>query len=164
MGAAASVDTVQAYYSEVERVVPRTPRGSRDLKRCDRDGLKEVICRATPFVKQLYDDAWTTYAAADDLREAAAALEATFSPEEPPRCALPEGASVEALVGLASEHAAALHAALKGLVRDSGGAYHRGPRKAAHRGRLQRSDLAPARRGARGKAGDPAVQGLFERR
>ena len=112
MGAAASVDTVQAYYSEVERVVPRTPRGSRDLKRCDRDGLKEVICRATPFVKQLYDDAWTTYAAADDLREAAAAREATFSPEEPPRCALPEGASVEALVGLASEHAAALHAAI----------------------------------------------------
>ena len=80
MGAAASVDTVQAYYSEVERVVPRTPRGSRDLKRCDRDGLKEVICRATPFVKQLYDDAWTTYAAADDLRETTAALEATFSP------------------------------------------------------------------------------------
>ena len=39
MGASASVDQVQVIYSDVERAVPRTPRGSRD-------GLKDVISHA----------------------------------------------------------------------------------------------------------------------
>ena len=32
MGASASVDQAQAIYSNVERAVPRTPRGSRDVE------------------------------------------------------------------------------------------------------------------------------------
>ena len=34
MGASASIDQVQVIYSNVERAVPRTPRGSRDVKNC----------------------------------------------------------------------------------------------------------------------------------
>ena len=46
MGASASVDQAQAIYSNVERAVPRTPRGSRDVEHCDRAGLKDVISHA----------------------------------------------------------------------------------------------------------------------
>jgi len=101
MGASASVDQVQIICSNVERAVPRTPRGSRDVEHCDRDGLTDVISRAEQDVKAFYEAAWES-CVADDLLAATAALQADFSPELPPRCALPQGATVEALVALAS--------------------------------------------------------------
>ncbi|KAH8087639.1 phage minor structural protein [Aureococcus anophagefferens] len=130
MGASASVDQVQIICSNVERAVPRTPRGSRDVKHCDRDGLTDVISRAEQDVKAFYDAAWAACAeAADDLLRETAALQAEFPGEKPPRCALPQGATVEALVTLASERAEAMHAALEQPVKESGGAYFQGPRK-----------------------------------
>ena len=128
MGASASVDQVQVIYSDVERAVPRTPRGSRDVEHCDRAGLKDVISHAQQDVKAYYDAAWAT-CTADDLLVATAALQADFTPAEPPRCALPDGATVESLVALASEHAEAMHWALEKPVKESGGAYYQGPRK-----------------------------------
>ncbi|KAH8059625.1 hypothetical protein JL722_5254 [Aureococcus anophagefferens] len=122
------VDQVQIICSNVERAVPRTPRGSRDVEHCDRDGLTGVISRAEQDVKAFYDAAWES-CVADDLLAATAALQADFSPEEPPRCALPEGATVEELVALASVRAEAMHAALEQPVKESGGAYYQGPRK-----------------------------------
>ncbi|KAH8055803.1 hypothetical protein JL722_8156 [Aureococcus anophagefferens] len=130
MGASASVDQVQIICSNVERAVPRTPRGSRDVEHCDRDGLTDVISRAEQDVKAFYDAAWAACAeAADDLLRETAALQAEFPGEKPPRCALPQGATVEALVTLASERAEAMHAALEQPVKESGGAYFQGPRK-----------------------------------
>ena len=102
MGASASVDQVQIICSNVERAVPRTPGGSRDVEHCDRDGLTDVISRAEQDIKAFYDAAWAACMADDLLRETAA-LQAEFPGEQPPRCALPEGAPVEALVALASE-------------------------------------------------------------
>ena len=128
MGASASIDQVQVIYSNVERAVPRTPAGDRDVKNCDRAGLKDVISHAQQDVKAFYDAAWAA-CAAEDLLEATAALQDEFSPADPPRCALPEGATVEALVALASEHAEAMHAALEGPIQESGGGYFQGPRK-----------------------------------
>ncbi|KAK7240524.1 hypothetical protein SO694_00111045 [Aureococcus anophagefferens] len=128
MGASASVDQLQVIYIDVERAVPRTPRGSRDVEHCDRDGLTDVISRAEQDVKAFYDAAWES-CAADDLLVATAALQADFSPEEPPRCALREGATVDELEELASVRAEAMHAALEQPVKESGGAYYQGPRK-----------------------------------
>ena len=101
MGASASVDQMQVICSDVERAVPRTPRGSRDVKHCDRDGLTDVISRAEQDIKAFYDAAWES-CVADDLLAATAAFQADFpGAKPPPRCALPEGATVEALVALA---------------------------------------------------------------
>ena len=61
-----------------------------------------MISHAQQDVKAYYDAAWAA-CAADDLLVATAALQADFSPAEPPRCALPEGATVEALVALARD-------------------------------------------------------------
>lgn len=128
MGASASIDQVQIICSNVERAVPRTPAGDRDVKNCDRTKLQEEISRAEGNVKAFYEAAWAT-CVADDLLLATAELQDEFSPADPPRCALPEGATVEALVALASEHAEAMHAALERPVKESGGAYYQGPRK-----------------------------------
>lgn len=128
MGASASIDQVQIICSNVERAVPRTPAGDSDVKNCDRTKLQEEISRAEGNVKAFYEAAWAT-CVADDLLLATAELQDEFSPADPPRCALPEGATVEALVALASEHAEAMHAALERPVKESGGAYYQGPRK-----------------------------------
>ncbi|KAH8047528.1 hypothetical protein JL720_16102 [Aureococcus anophagefferens] len=134
MGASASVSDVQAMYSTVERAVPRTAAGDRDVKNCDRDGLKDAISHAQRDVKALYDAAWAACAeAADDLLRETAALQAEFPGEKPPRCALPREATVEALVAMASERAEAMHAALEQPVKESGGAYFQGPRKGTPR-------------------------------
>ncbi|KAH8048266.1 hypothetical protein JL721_11970 [Aureococcus anophagefferens] len=134
MGASASVSDVQAMYSTVERAVPRTAAGDRDVKNCDRDGLKDAISHAQRDVKALYDAAWAACAeAADDLLRKTAALQAEFPGEKPPRCALPREATVEALVAMASERAEAMHAALEQPVKESGGAYFQGPRKGTPR-------------------------------
>ena len=101
MGASASVDQVQIICSNVERAVPRTPRGSRDVEHCDRDGLTDVISRAEQDVKAFYEAAWESCVATASvgrLLAATAALQDEFSPADPPRCALPQGATVEALV------------------------------------------------------------------
>ncbi|KAH8087564.1 hypothetical protein JL720_6874 [Aureococcus anophagefferens] len=115
MGASASVDQLQVIYSDVERAVPRTPRGSRDVEHCDRDGLTDVISRAEQDVKAFYDAAWES-CAADDLLVATAALQDEFSPADPPRV-----------------RAEAMHAALEQPVKESGGAYYQGPRKGEDR-------------------------------
>ncbi|EGB09640.1 hypothetical protein AURANDRAFT_63352, partial [Aureococcus anophagefferens] len=121
-------------YSTVERAVPRTAAGDRDVKNCDRDGLKDAISHAQRDVKALYDAAWAACAeAADDLLRETAALQAEFPGEKPPRCALPREATVEALVAMASERAEAMHAALEQPVKESGGAYFQGPRKGTPR-------------------------------
>ena len=129
MGASASVDQVQIICSNVERAVPRTPGGSRDVEHCDRDGLTDVISRAEQDIKAFYDAAWES-CVADDLLAATAAFQADFpGAKPPPRCALPEGATVDELEELASERAEAMHAALEQPVKESGGAYFQGPRK-----------------------------------
>jgi hypothetical protein len=73
MGASASVDQVQIICSNVERAVPRTPAGDRDVKNCDRTKLQEEISRAEGEVKAFYEAAWAT-CVADDLLQATAAL------------------------------------------------------------------------------------------
>ena len=88
MGASASIDQVQIICSNVERAVPRTPAGDRDVKNCDRTKLQEEISRAEGEVKAFYEAAWAACVADDLLRETAE-LQDEFSPADPPRCALP---------------------------------------------------------------------------
>ncbi|KAH8096297.1 glutamine deamidase [Aureococcus anophagefferens] len=140
MGAAVSVDAV-ALTQELDDVLPKTPRGSPDVARCDRDKVMAVVDKAMPRIREQYDAAWAFYSrtsgpaarGTSDLLESSAALEADFSPAEPPRCALPPGATVEVLLLEASTHGEALLRGMERIASASGGAFHAGPRKKAAR-------------------------------
>ena len=84
MGAGASVAALEG---AVDKVVPRTPRGSLDVARCDRDALVEVVRNADDQLGARYGDAWNSYAVPDGLLAESAALARDFDPEEPPRSA-----------------------------------------------------------------------------
>ena len=120
---------------DFERVVPQ-----KDGRYAPEDGnlqdIKEVISRASPIVNQYYHDAWTKCQEngdVDGFLTMSAALAADFTPAEPPRCALPEDSSVDALIDLASRHGGAMLESLAHVVQATGGEYERGPRKKPHR-------------------------------
>jgi hypothetical protein len=60
MGGAVSVDAV-ALTQELDDVLPKTPRGSPDVARCDRDKVMAVVDKAMPRIRQQYDAAWAFY-------------------------------------------------------------------------------------------------------
>jgi hypothetical protein len=124
-----------------ERVVPRTPRGTLDVMRCERGAVRDAVDQANANVAKRYQGAFEAYAlrngaalpVAKEFRETCATLTTEFSPTQPPRCALPPDSDVELLIKLASENGDALHAALRQPILKGGGAYHPGPRKKAQR-------------------------------
>ena len=93
-----------------ERVVPRTPRGTLDVMRCERGAVRDAVDQANANVAKRYQGAFEAYAlrngaalpVAKELRETCATLTTEFSPTQPPRCALPPDSDVELLIKLAS--------------------------------------------------------------
>ena len=85
--------------------VPRTPLGTLDVKHCERKAVKEAVDQANATVAKRYDEAFAAYAlrscvrscvtlpVAEVFRETCAALTKEFSPDKPPRCALPRGSN-----------------------------------------------------------------------
>ena len=123
-----------------ERVVPRTPRGTLDVKHCEREAIRQAKDQANMYVARRYDEAFDAYAlrdgaalpVADKFRETCATLTTKF-PDEKPRCAIPDGSDVDVLIKMASENGEALHAVLRPTILKGGGAYHPGPQKKAQR-------------------------------
>ena len=87
-----------------ERVVPRTPRGSLDVMHCEREAIRDAVDHANATVAKRYDEAFYAYElrngkalpvgrVAEVFRETCAALTKEFSPDKPPRCALPRGSN-----------------------------------------------------------------------
>ena len=121
--------------SDFERVVPQKD-GRYAPEEGNLEDIKEVISRAVPIVNQYYEDAWAKCQENGDVDAfltLSAALAADFTPAEPPKCALPEGSSMDALIELASRHGRLLLESLAHVVQATGGEYSRGPRKAPHR-------------------------------
>ena len=124
-----------------ERVVPRTPRGTLDVDRCEREAVRDAVKDANANVAKRYDEAFHAYElrngkalpVAEQFRKTCATLTKEFSPIQPPRCALPPDSDVELLIKLASENGAKLHEVLRQPILTGGGAYHPGPRKKAQR-------------------------------
>ena len=126
---------------EIVRVVPKTRSGRFDPEHGERAAVLQVVERANLLAQHGYAVSWAYYNKpedgarrdGEDLLEDTRRLEEDFTPDEPPRCALPEGASVgasvAAIVELAKRHGRALIESLKGLVQDAGGSYVWGPRK-----------------------------------
>ncbi|CAH0363824.1 unnamed protein product [Pelagomonas calceolata] len=89
------------------------------------------------------ESAWEGYKAADgdaarqsadDFLAETRRLEEDFpDTPPPPRCDLPEGASIDALAALAYFHGEDLLESLRRFVQDAGGEYKRGPRKSKSR-------------------------------
>mgnify|MGYP006923120751 CR=1 FL=1 len=48
-----------------ERVVPRTPRGTLDVKRCEREAVRDAVVHANATVAKRYDEAFDARAGAD---------------------------------------------------------------------------------------------------
>ena len=119
----------------------RLAAGRFDPEHGERAAVLQVVERANLLAQHGYAVSWAYYNKpedgarrdGEDLLEDTRRLEEDFSPDEPPRCALPEGASVgasvAAIVELAKRHGRALIESLKGLVQDAGGSYVWGPRK-----------------------------------
>jgi hypothetical protein len=124
-----------------ERVVPRTPRGTLDVKRCEREAVRAAVDQANANVAKRYQEAYDAYAlrngavlpVAEKFCRTCATLTTEFSPIQPPKCAIPDGSDVDVLIKMASENGEALHAALRPTIMKGGGAYHPGPRKKAQR-------------------------------
>ena len=132
-----------------ERVVPRTPRGTLDVKRCEREAIRDAVDQANTNVAKRYDEAFDAYAlrdgaalpVAEKFRRTCATLTKEFSPDKPPRCELPPDSDVDSLIKMASENGAKLHEVLRQPVLKGGGACHPGPQKKAQRiGEKARSD------------------------
>ena len=113
-----------------ERVVPRTPRGTLDVKRCERAAVRDAVVHANATVAKRYDEAFDAYAlrngatlpVAENFRTTCTTLTSEFSPTRPPRCALPPDSDVNLLIQLASENGAKLHEVLRQPVLEGGGA------------------------------------------
>ena len=124
---------------EIVRVVPKTGSGRFDPWRGERAAVLQVVERANLLAQHGYSESWGYYnkpedgGAArrdgEDLLEDTMRLEEDFTPDEPPRCDLPEGASAADLIELAVCHDETLIKSLEGLVQDAGGAYNVGPQK-----------------------------------
>ena len=96
------------------------------------EDIKEVISRAVPIANQYYEDAWAKCQEKGDVDAflaLSAALAADFAPAEPPRCALPEGSSIDALIELASRHGRLLLESLAQLCRQRAVNIHAGRAK-----------------------------------
>ena len=82
-----------------ERVVPRTPRGTLDVDRCEREAVRDAVAQAKRYQAKRYEEAFHAYElrngetlpVAEKFSETCATLTKEFSPSQPPRCALPRG-------------------------------------------------------------------------
>ena len=45
-----------------ERVVPRTPRGTLDVKHCEREAVRDAVDQAKRYQAKRYDEAFAAYA------------------------------------------------------------------------------------------------------
>ena len=132
-----------AVNSEIVRVVPRTGSGRFVPARGEQAAVQGVMDRATGLARLGYESAWEGYKTADSdatRQSADGFLAETRRLEEdypdkppPPRCDLPEGASIDALGALAYFHGEELLESLRRFVQEAGGEYKRGPRKSKSR-------------------------------
>ncbi len=128
---------------EIVRVVPKTGSGRFVPERGEQTAVQGVVDRATKLARHGYAVAWEGYKAADgdaarqsadDFLAETRRLEEDFpDTPPPPRCDLPEGASIDALAALAYFHGEDLLESLRQFVQDAGGEYKRGPRKSKSR-------------------------------
>ncbi|CAH0375628.1 unnamed protein product [Pelagomonas calceolata] len=128
---------------EIVRVVPKTGSGRFVPERGEQTAVQGVVDRATKLARLGYESAWEGYKAADgdaarqsadDFLAETRRLEEDFpDTPPPPRCDLPEGASIDALAALAYFHGEDLLESLRRFVQDAGGEYKRGPRKSKSR-------------------------------
>ena len=76
-----------------ERVVPRTPLGTLDAKRCEREAVRDAVAQANANVAKRYQEAFDATTAmngkalpvAGKFRETCATLTTEFSPVQPPK-------------------------------------------------------------------------------
>ena len=132
---------------DIKRMVPKTASGRLDaasIKEDERDSVLDVVRRANLLVQHGYAVSWGYYRKtvdggpaardADELLVETRRLEEDFpDTPPPPRCDLPEGASIDALAALAYFHGEDLLESLRRFVQDAGGEYKRGPRKSKSR-------------------------------
>mmetsp|Transcript_17918 Transcript_17918/g.53209 ORF Transcript_17918/g.53209 Transcript_17918/m.53209 type:complete len:264 (-) Transcript_17918:693-1484(-) len=144
---------------EIVRVVPKTGSGRFVPERGEQTAVQGVVDRATKLARLGYESAWEGYKAADgdaarqsadDFLAETRRLEEDFpDTPPPPRCDLPEGASIDALAALAYFHGEDLLESLRRFVQDAGGEYKRGPRKSKSRIRQKNREGLRRRRGPR---------------
>ena len=83
---------------EIVRVVPKTRSGRFDPEHGERAAVLQVVERANLLAQHGYAVSWAYYNKpedgarrdGEDLLEDTRRLEEDFTPDEPPRCALPE--------------------------------------------------------------------------
>jgi len=127
---------------DINRIIPKTPRGSLDatsIKDEERESVYEVLDSAKRLAEHSYDMSWGYYKKtvdgesvchADELLLETKKLADDFPDvQPPPRCNLPEGASIEQLASLAYFKGDKLLKPLEIIIQEAGGEYKRGPRK-----------------------------------
>ena len=127
---------------DIKRMVPKTASGRLDaasIKEDERESVHEVLGRARRLAEHGYAVSWGYYRKtvdggpaardADEFLVETRRLEEDFPGKPPPRCDLPEGASIKDLAFLAYFKGDRLLAPLEAIVQEAGGEYKRGPRK-----------------------------------
>ena len=128
---------------DIKRMVPKTASGRLDptsIKEDERESVLEVLGRARRLAELGYANSWGYYRKtvdggpaardADELLEETRWLAEDFPDEPPPpRCDLPEGASINELAGMAYLKGDRLLEPLEAIIHKAGGEYKRGPRK-----------------------------------
>jgi hypothetical protein len=128
-------------------MIPKTPQGSLDvtlIKDEERESVQDVLDRGRRLASHGYNVSWgyflktvdisqSVYNADELLLETRRLAEDFPDVQPPPRCDLPEGASIEQLSSLAYFKGDKLLKPLKAIILKAGGEYKRGPRKKERR-------------------------------
>tara|TARA_B100002052_G_scaffold293176_1_gene315900 strand:- start:276 stop:1175 length:900 start_codon:yes stop_codon:yes gene_type:complete len=131
---------------DINRIIPKTPGGNLDatsIKDEERESVYEVLDSAKRLAEYGYNMSWGYYKKTIDdkslsrtdkfLLETKKLADDFPDVQPPPRCDLPDGASIEQLASLAYFKGDKLLKPLEIIIQEAGGEYKRGPRKKERR-------------------------------